>query len=69
MTMIDDADLDDGMKVGDAVQHRLPGRHVADVQQVLRDVLIGSLESGLDARRRLVCELDRHLYTDNACLS
>ena len=46
------------MQVGDAVQHRFPCGHVADVQQVLSDVLIGSLETGLDACRRLVRELD-----------
>lgn len=50
------------MQVRDAVEHRLPGSHVADVQQVLIDVLIGSLETRLDARRRLVRELDRHLH-------
>jgi len=50
------------VEVGDAVEHWFPGGHVADIKQVLSDVLIGSLEASFDACRRFVRELDRHLY-------
>jgi len=54
--------LNNSVQVRDAVQHRFPRGHVGDVKQVLSDVLIGSLETGLDACRWLIRELDRHLH-------
>ena len=53
--------LDDGVQEANAIQHRLPLRHVGDVQEVLRDAGVCPLQTRLDALRWLVGELDGDL--------
>ena len=50
------------MQVRDAIEHRFPCSHVADIQQILSDVLISSLETSLDTCGRFIRKLDRHLH-------
>jgi len=52
------AHLHNGMKEGDGVQHWSPLRHVTNFYELLRDVLVSSLESCFDARWRFIGELD-----------
>ena len=47
------------------IQHRFPLRHIGDVEELLGDICVGSLEPGLDAQRRLVGELDGGLQQGN----
>ena len=53
--------LHGGMQEGHTVQHGFPLRHVGDVEEVLRHTRVRTLQTGLDALRRLVGEFDRHL--------
>jgi len=50
--------LNDSVQERDAIQHRFPRSHVTDIEQVLSDVLISSLETSLNACWRLIRELD-----------
>ena len=47
------------------VEHRSPLYHVGNLDELLSDVLIGSLQASLDAGWRFIGELDRHLSTRN----
>ena len=53
--------LHGGVEEGDAVKHGLPLRHVSDVQQLLIDQAVRTLQAGLDPLRRLGRELDGRL--------
>ena len=55
--------LNDGVQEGDTEEHGAPLRHVRDLEEVLRDVGVRALQTSLDALRRLVRVLDRHLQT------
>lgn len=50
--------LDGSVEKGDGIEQWFPVGKIGDVQQVLRHKSVGSFESGLDALRRLSCELD-----------
>jgi len=54
--------LDGRVKEGDRVEQRLPLRHGHDVDEILADDAIRSLQSGLHAVRRLRRVLDRRLH-------
>ena len=57
--------LDHSVQEGHAVQHWLPLRHVGDVQEILGDTGICSLEACLHALRRLIGELDGNLENES----
>ena len=50
-----------GMKERDGVQQRLPLRHRHDVDEILTDDAVRSLQSGLDPLWRFCSVLDRRL--------
>ena len=51
-----------GMEEAHAVQHGFPLRHVGDVQLLLADQAVRTLQARLHALRRLVGELDGRLH-------
>ena len=57
--------LDRGVQERHCVQHRLPLRHVGDVEEVLRDVRVRPLQPSLDTLRGLHRELDGNLEGDS----
>jgi len=54
--------LDCGMKECDGVEQRLPLRHRHDIDEVLTDNSVRSLQSGLDSVRRFRRVFDRRLH-------
>ena len=50
-----------GVHEGDTVQHGLPLRHVGDVEEVLRDARVCTLQSRLHTLGRLIGEFDGDL--------
>ena len=53
--------LQDGVQEGHGVDQQRPGRRRRVIEQILRDVGEGALETGADALRRLVGELNGRL--------
>ena len=53
--------LHNRVQEGHGVEHGPPLGHVGDIQEVLGDTGVGSLQACPHALRRLIGELDRHL--------